>query len=294
VKRLLPFLCVVFLSPSAHSDTFSISYEQGHVVRRYPERTRPVIGLALSGGGARGLAHIGVIEVLEEKGIPIDRIAGTSMGSIIGGLYASGYGTDTLRDIVSRIDWAETFSSSPKRRSIYIGEKGASEWPLFELRFDGFRARIPSSLSSGQRIASLLTWLALSPTYECGRDFDKLHIPFRAIATDLKSDSTVTLGSGNLGLAIRASSTIPLLFAPVEYDGMLLVDGGLKNNLPVSTVREMGSDFVIAVAIDESTHPPDKLGNPVNVADQVTSILVMFLIRMLVTPSTSPTRYRAS
>ena len=281
MKPFLTALLLMFaLSTAVVGETFDISYENGQLVRRFPEGTRPVIGLALSGGGARGFAHIGVIEVLEEKGVRIDRIAGTSMGSIVGGLYAAGYSTHALRDIIDNIDWTETFSSTPRRRSTYIGEKETSEWPLFELRFEGWRARIPSSLSSGQRTATLLSWLTLGSTYECGRDFDRLSIPFRSITTDLKTDRSVILGEGDLGLAIRASSTIPLLFAPVEFDGMLLVDGGLKDNLPVDAARNMGSDFVIAVAIDESMHNPDELDNPVNVADQVTSILMRNITRL--------------
>lgn len=296
MRRLLPLLILIMISSNAIAETFSISYDNGRIVRRFPENTRPVIGLALSGGGARGFAHIGVIEVLEEKGVRIDRIAGTSMGSIVGGLYAAGYSTDALKDIIGNIDWTDTFSSAPKRRRIYIGEKEDTEWPLFELRFTkGFRARIPSSLSSGQRISSLLSWLTLEPTYICERDFDKLPIPFRAVTTDIKSDSTIVIDSGNLGLAIRASSTIPLLFAPVEYNDFLLVDGGLKNNLPVIPARDMGSDFVIAVAIDESMHKPDELDNPVNIVDQVTSILMRNITRLskgqadfVITPDMEP------
>lgn len=274
MKTILAFLFSILIIPAAVAETFTISYENGRVVRRVPEGTKPVIGLALSGGGARGIAHIGVIETLQEKGIRVDRIAGTSMGSIIGGLYAAGYSTDALKDIITDIDWSETFSSTPRRRSIYIGEKETSEWPLFELRFEGLKAQIPSSWSSGQRVISLLSWLTLSPTYECRRDFDRLPIPFRSITTDLRSDRTITLGQGNLGRAIQASSIIPLLFSPVEREDLLLVDGGLKNNLPVNAVRNMGSDFVIAVAIEESMHLPAELDNPVNIADQVTSILM--------------------
>jgi len=262
------------LSPPVGAATFSIAYESGRVVSSYPENTRPVIGLALSGGGARGIAHIGVIEVLEENGIPIDRIAGTSMGSIVGGLYAAGYGTEALEDILSDINWADIFRSAPRRRNVYIGQKETSEWPLFELRFEGFKAQIPSSLLSGQRVISFLNWLTLRPGYECGGDFDRLPIPFRAIATDLKTGDELELGSGNLGRAIQASSTIPLLFSPVRWNGCLLVDGGLKNNLPIDTARDMGSDFVIAVAIDESMHDPGELDNPLNIADQSTSILM--------------------
>ncbi len=274
---LLAVLIALYVIPQgtpARCAEFGISWETGRVVRTFPHGARPLVGLALSGGGARGVAHIGVIKALEEHGIPIDRIAGTSMGSIVGGLYAAGYGTDALEDILSDIDWNEIFRSTPRRRSVYIGQKDTSEWPLFELRFDGFRAQIPSSLLSGQRVISLLSWLTLRPGYECGGDFDRLPTPFRAVATDLKTGSMLELGAGNLGRAIQASSTIPLLFSPVQWDDHLLVDGGLKNNLPIDTARAIGGEFVIAVAIDESMHEPGELDNPLNIADQATSILM--------------------
>ncbi|HDY88984.1 MAG TPA: hypothetical protein ENH82_12835 [bacterium] len=275
MKIIFCLFCYIFFAfQSFAAETFSISYEGGNVVRRYPENSQPVIGLALSGGGARGIAHIGVIEVLEENDIHVDRIAGTSMGSIIGGLYAAGYSTETLAHIFETIDWPEYFTNTPKRRSIYVTEKETINWPLFNMRFDGLTPKIPSSLSSGQKIISFLTWLALGPTYECGGDFDKLSIPFRSVTTDLSTGDMVVLGSGNLARAIQASSTVPLLFTPVEWEGKLLVDGGLKNNLPVNIVREMGSDFVIAVAIEESMHELKDLENPLNVADQATSILM--------------------
>ena len=161
MKLLMTFF-LVFLSSlqSSAAATFNIFYKDGKVVRKYPEKSQPVIGLALSGGGARGIAHIGVIQVLEENGIRIERVAGTSMGSIVGGLYAAGYGTQTLTHMFEMFDWSDYFSNEPKRTSIYVAEKEAIQWPLFDLRFDGFKAKIPSSLSSGQKIISLLSWLA--------------------------------------------------------------------------------------------------------------------------------------
>ena len=263
-------------------ETFSISYDGRRVVRQYPEGTQPVIGLALSGGGARGIAHIGVIEVLEENGIRVERIAGTSMGSIVGGLYAAGYSPKTLANIFEATEWSDSFSNDPRRRSIYVTEKETLRWPLFDLRFEGFRAKIiPSSLSYGQKIIFLLSWLTLVPGYECGGDFDRLSIPFRSVATDLNPPGdTVILGSGNLTRAIQASATIPLLFIPVEWEGRNLVDGGLKSNLPINIVKDMGSDFVIGIAIDESMHPSENLNNALNIADQSTSILMRNLTEL--------------
>ena len=272
---IVSLVMVLFVRPAGAADTFTIAYEQGRVVSHYPEGTRPVVGLALSGGGARGIAHVGVIEVLEEEGIPIERIAGTSMGSIIGGLYAAGYSTESLTTVLETTDWSQYFSNTPSRRSIYVSGKEAAQWPLFDLRFHGFRAQLPSSLSSGQKISSILTWLAAGPGYESGGDFDRLPVPFRAVATDLTPPgSTEVLAEGNLARAIQASATVPLLFTPVDWEGKRLVDGGLTNNLPVDVVRGMGSDFVIGVAIDESMHSLNDLDSALNIADQATSILM--------------------
>ncbi len=255
------------------ADTFSITFENGRVVKRFPERSKPVIGLALSGGGSRGIAHIGVIEVLEKAGIRVERISGTSMGSVIGGLYASGYSPQVISSIFQENDLSDILSSNPRRRNVYIGQKDVTRWPLFDIRFQGFRAQLlPTSFSTGQKLSTILSWLLLGPTYECGCNFDLLPIPFRAVATNCISGNATVLGSGNLARAIQASSTIPGLFAPVEWGDTLLIDGGLTNNLPVNVAREMGSDLVIAAAIEESMHPREELDNPINMADQVTSI----------------------
>jgi NTE family protein len=269
------FITIFLILANVHllgAETFSIAYEKGQVMRKFPEKSRPVIGLALSGGGARGVAHIGVIEVLEKNGIRVERIAGTSMGSIVGGLYAAGYSPQVLATFLEKNDWSDILSSNPKRRSAYISQKEAVRWPLAEVRFDGLRAQIPTRWSSGQRVISTLSWLTLCPTFLCGGDFDLLPIPFRSVATDLNTGNAEVFKSGSLARAIQASTTIPLLFNPVEWDNKLLVDGGLINNLPVNVLKDMGSDFVIACAIEESMHSPDELKNPVNIADQVTSI----------------------
>ncbi|MCE5251227.1 patatin-like phospholipase family protein [bacterium] len=265
---LLAFL----VTGAAHAETFSITYENGRMVERFPEKTRPVIGLALSGGGARGIAHLGVIEVLNNMGIRVERIAGTSMGSLVGGLYAAGYSTEYLINRFENTDWSTAMSSSPRRRSAYISSKEMYDWPLFELRFEGLNAKIPSSLSSGQHYATTLAWFCLGPTYECRKNFDQLPIPFRSVATNLNTGTKEVLAEGNLARAIQASSTVPLLFTPVEWGNKLLVDGGLVDNLPVQVVRDMGSDFIIASVVEESMHAIGELDNAFNVADQVTSI----------------------
>ncbi|MFA6471175.1 MAG: patatin-like phospholipase family protein, partial [Candidatus Latescibacterota bacterium] len=151
---LIPLLLITATMHSVWAETFGISYENGRVVRQYPEKSHPVIGLALSGGGARGLAHIGIIEVLESRGIRVERIAGTSMGSIVGGLYAAGYSPQVIASLFEKSNWSEILSSDPKRRSTYLSQKEARRWPLLEMRFNGLKAQIPSRWSSGQRIIS--------------------------------------------------------------------------------------------------------------------------------------------
>lgn len=273
VRHIAAILALAFSVSIAGAETFSISYENGSVIRRFPEGSRPVIGLALSGGGARGLAHIGVIEILEGAGIPIDRVAGTSMGSIVGGLYAAGYTADVIESFFADDPMSGLLSSNPKRRNVYIGQKDVTGWPLFDIRFEGFKARVfPASISTGQNFNAMLSWFTLGATYNCGGDFDRLSVPFRAVATNCISGHSTVLGKGNLARAIQASSTVPGVFAPVEWEDSLLIDGGLTDNLPVGVVRNMGSDFVIAVAIEESMHSREELDNPLNMADQVTSI----------------------
>ena len=272
MRNFVTVFLLIIATNTVCAESFSISYKDGKVVRNFPEQTRPVIGLALSGGGARGIAHLGVIEALEEKGIRIERIAGTSMGSVVGGLYAAGYSSSYLIDSFRNTDWAGAISSSPSRRSTLVGQKNIRDWPLFELRFTGFKAKIPSSITSGQRFTTFLSWLCLEPTFSSKRNFDNLPIPFRSVTTDLNSGNRVVLSEGNLARAIQASSTVPLLFTPVPWGDMLLVDGGLTDYLPVSVARDMGSDFVIASLVEESMHKPKELDSILNIADQVTSI----------------------
>lgn len=270
---ILMFLSFHFSDAEAF-DTFRIHYNKDLVSREYPENSHPTIGLALSGGGACGIAHIGVIDVLEKNGITPYCIAGTSMGSIVGGLYAAGYNPRALDAMFKLIDWNTAFSDTPNRRSIYVFEKETDRWPILDMRFRGLKIKLPYSLSYGQKVISQLSWIALEPTFFCEGDFDKLVIPFRSVATDFVEGNEVVIGKGNLARAMQSSSTVPLVFYPVEFDGKLLVDGGLKNNLPVDVALKMGCDFVIADAIDESMYSESELESFFNVADQATSILM--------------------
>jgi len=199
---------------------------------------RPKVGLVLSGGGARGFAHIGVLKVLEENHIPIDYIAGTSMGSIIGGLYASGMSAAEVEVVVDGIDWDRVFIDSLPRQDRSFRRKRDDDFALVKAKpgFGDGKIKLPQGLVQGESIALLLQRLALPVATV--KDFDKLSIPFRAIASNIVTGEPVVLGSGNLAQALRASMSIPAAMAPVEIEGKLLVDGGISTNLPVTVVRD--------------------------------------------------------
>ncbi len=210
---------------------------------------RPRIGLVLSGGGARGAAHVGVIKVLEELRIPVDFIAGTSMGSAVGGLYASGLNTQELETLFANFDWNAAFSDSPARRELSFRRKNDDLTFLVKARIgigDG-GVKLPLGLVEGQNFITELR--KLSHVTESIDSFDHLPIPFRALATDLETGKSVILDKGDLANAIRASIAIVPLFSPVEINGRLYVDGGYLKNIPVDVVQAMGVDHLIIVNI---------------------------------------------
>ena len=235
----------------------------------------PRVALVLSGGGARGISQIGVLRAFEKHKIPIDFIVGTSMGSIIGGLYASGYTTAQLREIVDSTNWEETLSFSDKegRTSLFVDQKAAQERSFLVIRFDGLQPIIPSSISSGQKLTKLLNRLILHGLYRSTSTFDDLKIPFRVVVTDLVSGKRIVLGSGDLTEALRASTTVPLVFSPVAKDSMLLLDGGLISNIPVDVARQSGADLVIAVNTTSGLRSGDQLVAPWETADQIINIM---------------------
>ncbi len=234
---------------------------------------RPKICLALSGGGARGLAQIGVFQAFEENDIPIDFIVGVSMGSIVGGLYAAGYSPAQIHETLRKINWDQIVVDTPPRTNLFIGQKEARDRTIIQIRFKGLAPVIPQSLTAGQRMYSILTDLTMRAGYQSISDFDDLKIPFRALACDLISGQKIILREGDLAEAMRASATFPLLISPVHKDGMLLVDGGLINNLPVDEVNEFDVDLVIVVDTTSKLHEADRLQTPWIIADQVTSIM---------------------
>lgn len=210
---------------------------------------RPRIGLVLSGGGARGLAHVGVLQALEEQHIPVDAIAGTSMGAVVGGLYASGKTAAEIDKFMRGIDWSAAFRDRPARDTLNFRRKQDDREFLvrFPLGIQSGSFRVPRGLIQGQRLTQTLRFETL-PVASI-EDFDDLPTPFRAVAADLETGERIVLEGGDLTSAMRASMSAPGVFAPVEIDGRLLVDGGVVENLPVDVAKAMGVDVVIAIDV---------------------------------------------
>jgi len=214
-----------------------------------PAEKEPELVLVLSGGGARGFAHIGVIRTLEELQIAPDMVIGTSMGSIIGGLYAAGWSADDMQELVEAIDWENVFTDRIDRIDRSFRRKQDDRPVMIQgrLHFDGTKPVLPSGVIDGQRLELILRFVeALSPATT---DFDDLPIPFRAVAADIATGEAVVIDSGSLATALRASMSVPGVLPPVTIDGRSLVDGGIAANLPVGIARELGAQSIIAVDI---------------------------------------------
>lgn len=235
---------------------------------------RPVVGLVLSGGGALGATHVGVLKVLEELKVPVDIITGTSMGSIVGGLYALGLNAHELESLVAGIDWEKTFQDSPPRGALPVRRKQEDYGFLLDIKLgigDG-GLQLPAGLIQGQRLTLMLRELTVRARNV--RDFDDLPIRFRAVAADLETGRQVILGGGNLATAMRASMSVPALLPPVEVDGRLLVDGGVANNLPVDVARAMGAEVLIVVDIPTILKKRDQLTTSLDIAGQMLAVLI--------------------
>ncbi|HXU44891.1 MAG TPA: patatin-like phospholipase family protein [Thermoanaerobaculia bacterium] len=235
---------------------------------------RPRVGLVLSGGGARGLAHVGVLSALERLRIPIDAIAGTSMGAMVGGLYAAGVEPEEIEKALGGVDWSDSFKDSISRERLAFRRKEDDRGLLFNFQVgvrDG-HLRLPHGLIQGQKLNLLLRALTLPAATV--RDFDTLPIPFRAVASDLGTGEAVVLSSGDLVQAIRASMAFPGVFSPVEIDSRVLVDGAIADNLPVDVARAMGVDVLIAVDTGEPLDKPETLDTPVGITNQMLTLMI--------------------
>jgi NTE family protein len=234
------------------------------------ETPRKKIGLVLSGGGAKGFAHIGVLKVLEKAGIKIDYITGTSMGAVVGGLYASGYNASQIDSIFKATNFDALISDYIPRTSKNFYEKRNNEMYAIALPFNNFKVGVPIAISKG-----LYNYNSLNQLFQSVReikDFNKLPIPFSCYATNIETGKEVLLDKGYLPQAILASSAFPTLFSPVEIDGKMLVDGGISNNYPVERVLEMGAEIVIGVDVQDDLKKRDELKEATRILVQITNL----------------------
>lgn len=227
------------------------------------------IGLVLSGGGAKGLAHVGVLEVLEREGIFIDYIGGTSMGGLVGGLYAAGYTPAQLREICFELPWSKLLSDEEERRDLPLQEKANYDSYILKLPMIGFIPGLPKGLKEGQLIVNVLNKL----TWEVNdiKDFSQLPTPFFCVATDLETGDTVLIDKGDLSMALRATMSIPSVFSPLEFQGRTVIDGGLVNNYPVDIMMAKGADYVIGVDVGAPLYKSDEINSVINILDQISS-----------------------
>ncbi|MCX7797048.1 MAG: BamA/TamA family outer membrane protein [Melioribacter sp.] len=247
------------------------------LTKKIPENL-PKVGLALSGGGARAISQIGILKALEEKNIPIEFIVGTSMGSIIGGLYSSGYSIEEIDSIVSNTNWGDFFTiEQTNRNELFVDQKITQDKAIVSFRLEGLKPILPKSILSGQRGAHFLNLLSLSAPIKPKNSFDELLFQFRAIATDLSTGKKVIIDKPPLSLAIQASSSVTLLLPPVIKGNYNLVDGGLVANIPVKETKMLGAEIVIAANAVSPLYHESELNYPWVIADQLVSIPMQIL-----------------
>ncbi len=239
----------------------------------------PQIAIALSGGGARGISQLGVLKALEESNIPMDIIVGTSMGSIIGGLYSAGYSLEQIDSIAENTNWNTILAPSREtdRKELFVDQKITEDKAIFALRLKGLTPEIPTSINNGLRLSNYLNLLTLQAPVHIKNNFNDLRFRFRAVCTNLVSGTPVILDSGSLSQAMRASSSVSFLLSPVRVDTSILVDGGLVANIPVKSAYNAGANFVIAVNTTSRLHSKAELEYPWMVADQIISIPMKLL-----------------
>ena len=278
--RQIAFLLIILIissTPAQEKKTISLELRTKSLpfgLTEHIPNLKPIVGLALSGGGARAISQIGVLKALEDAGIETDVIVGTSMGSIIGGLYAAGYSVEELDSIVVNANWDEllTLNGTTNRRELFVDQKITEDRALFALRVDGLKLIIPTSFNDGQRLTNYLYLLATNAPVHPKNSFDYLWQKYRAVCTDLISGEVIVIDHGELGRAMRASSSISFLLEPVVWNEWLLVDGGLLSNIPVDITKQNDADLVIAVNTTSPLRPESEIDLPWNVADQVVSI----------------------
>ena len=231
------------------------------------------VGVVLSGGGAKGYAHVGALKKIEEAGIKIDYIGGTSMGAIIGGLYAAGYTPDELTRVMRQMDISSLITKDKDRAEIPFFDKSYKEKYILELPFDKFKLSIPNAISKGQGPLDLLTYL-FRPVHDIS-DFNQLPTPFVCIGTDIETGEEKVFRSGFLPRVVMASGAYPTMLDPVEIDGRLYVDGGVVNNFPVKEVKEMGADIIIGVELGDGLQKRDELNSAIDILSQIMTMSIV-------------------
>ncbi len=266
---ILAIPIILFLLVQHFEGTAIAAIDKNKLFRNY--KKRPKIALVLSGGGAKGIAHVGVLKIIERTGLQVDYITGTSMGSIVGGLYASGYTADMLEQLVLNMDWDAMLEDEISRRSTSIEEKGEHDKYITSFQIAKKGILLPTGFKRGQRLTTMMSHL--TQHVQDIRDFDQLPIPFRCIGTNIVTGKAYVIKKGSLSEAMRASMAIPSIFTPIEIDGHLLVDGGVIRNLPVSDARKMGADIIIAVDVGAPLFKKEELTSVIQIMDQSVSFL---------------------
>ncbi|MCK5457069.1 MAG: patatin-like phospholipase family protein, partial [Melioribacteraceae bacterium] len=241
----------------------------------------PKVALALSGGGARGIATLGVLQALEENNIQIEYVVGTSMGSIIGGLYSVGYTINEIDSIIQSTDWNDFYKfSETNRNELFLDQKVTEDIALFSVRLDGLTPILPTAFNTGQQFLNYLNFLTINaPLHVTDDGFNSLKFKFRAVSTDLATGKLVMIESGSLSKALRASSSVSFLLEPVHLDSMLLVDGGVVANIPTKPAKDVGSDYVIAINTTSPLRKREELNDPLKIADQMVSIPISMVTK---------------
>ena len=258
--------------------TKNVKVKNNNLLLEFPpfDAFEPKIALVLSGGGARGFAHIGVLKRLIKNGIEPSYVVGTSIGAILGGLYASGYNPEELDSIARTTNWNEIILriSEQERYDLFIDQKSEKDKSLITLNLRNFRLIVPEGVSLGNKLSSALQSLIWNSIYNGSNDFNNLKFPYRAIATDLATGKSVPFAKGNLALAMKASATFPLRYSPVKIDSLVLVDGGLFSNLPTKEAKEFKPDYIIGVNAVSPLLKRESLNSPWALADQLVSVLM--------------------
>ena len=261
------FIAFFFICSNTRADTLSITIPD--LSNIYPR-----IALVLSGGGARGFSQVGVLEEFENSSIKFNYLVGTSIGSIIGGLYSSGYSAQELDSLVMKTNWDEIFSMSDEnpRTDYFLDQKQINDRSFLSLRFNKFKFIVPEAISLGIKSNYFIQDLLWNGIYQPINSYDDLKFKFRAISTDVLSGNSISFKKGNIVTAIRASSALPLRYSPVRVDDKILVDGGILANIPVKQAMEFNPDIIIAVNTTSPLYTSDDLDKPWNLADQVVSV----------------------